>query len=217
MSSSRMPASRQFRSSADKHVLRHHVNERPPLIPRGDDVVDGADRALRQRDLPAARAQHVERLRRRDLVNQVETDEQLGLPVWQPPHRVRVPDLLEKRRCHEGEMVIAPAVRGVRGTRPAHAPDGTNGAFAYAHVGVSDANRMGRAELRAPQSAGVAHSAPGPLTRARRLAVLARLVFERWWSLRVGFVRCRGALAAASALRAMSPAVRVRRLCTVRD
>ena len=52
------------------------------------------------RTFQPARPQHVERLRRRDLVDEVQADEQLRLPVRQLPHRVRVPDLLEQRRGH---------------------------------------------------------------------------------------------------------------------
>ena len=57
--------------------------ERPPLIARRHDVIDRRDRALGKADLPPARAQHVERLRRRDLVDQMQADEQLRLPVRQ--------------------------------------------------------------------------------------------------------------------------------------
>ena len=57
MSNSRTPASRQLRSSADEHVLGHHVEERPPLIARRDDVIDGRDRALGKRTFqPRARS-----------------------------------------------------------------------------------------------------------------------------------------------------------------
>jgi len=44
--------------------------------------------------------QHVERLRARDFVNQVQTNEELGLAAWQHSYGVRIPDLLEKCFSH---------------------------------------------------------------------------------------------------------------------
>ena len=38
------------------------------------------------------------------LVDQVEADEQLCLPSWQPPHRVGVPDLLQERLTHKNTL-----------------------------------------------------------------------------------------------------------------
>ena len=86
-----------------QHVFRHHVEERPPLIERGDDVIDGADGALRHRDAEPAGAQHVERLRRRDLVDQVEADEELVLTVRKRADGMRVPDLFEQCCGHCGK------------------------------------------------------------------------------------------------------------------
>ena len=83
-----------------QHVFGHHVHERPPLIARRNDVIDRRDRALRKPDLPPARAQHVERLRGSDLVDQVQADEQLRLPVGQFADGVEIPDFLEERRGH---------------------------------------------------------------------------------------------------------------------
>ena len=37
-----------------QHVLGHHVEERPSLIPRGDDVIDGRDGAFGKRHPRAA-------------------------------------------------------------------------------------------------------------------------------------------------------------------
>ena len=81
-----------------KHVLGHDVQERPPLIARGDDVIDGPEGPIREAHGPPARAQHVERLRSGDLVDQVEADEQLGLPVREATDGVGVPDFLEEGR-----------------------------------------------------------------------------------------------------------------------
>ena len=74
-----------------QHVLRHHVEERPALIERRHDVIDGAEGALRHRDAQPAGAQHVERLRRRDLVDQMQADEQLRLAARERPDGVRAP------------------------------------------------------------------------------------------------------------------------------
>ena len=63
------------------HVLGHHVEERPRPHLRGHDVIDGGEGAIGPRDLPAPQAQFVERLRRGDLVDQVQTDEELRLPA----------------------------------------------------------------------------------------------------------------------------------------
>ncbi len=83
-----------------EHVLGHEIAERPPLIQGRDDMVDRRDRPLGELDLPPPRPQHVERLRSRHLVDEMQADEQLGLPVRQPPHRVRIPDLLEQGGGH---------------------------------------------------------------------------------------------------------------------
>ncbi len=48
------------------------------------------------RDTPPVLAQHVERLRARHLVNEVQADEQLRLTAWQRADGVRVPDFVEK-------------------------------------------------------------------------------------------------------------------------
>ena len=82
-SSSRMPCSRQFRSSADIMSSAITSKNGRALVERRDDVIDGGDRPLRHRHAQPARAQHVERLRRRDFVDQVEADEELCLAVRQ--------------------------------------------------------------------------------------------------------------------------------------
>jgi hypothetical protein len=87
-----------------KHVLGHDVEERPPLVERGDDVIDGRDRPLRHGDTQTARAEHVERLGRRDLVDQVQPDEQLGLAARERTDSMRVPDFLEKGCRHRGNL-----------------------------------------------------------------------------------------------------------------
>ena len=153
-----------------QHVLGHDVEERPPLIAGRDDVIDGGDRALGESHRPAPRPQHVERLRRRDLVDQMQPDEELRLPVRQPPDRMRVPDLLEQSRWHGVETTIgaglAVAVRGsgfgdsrVRG----FASSGIATATFAACAGYADRADWSRDRVCGPDSAATA-----PFTLARR-------------------------------------------------
>ena len=56
-------------------------------------MIDRREGALRERAPSSPRcAQHVERLRGRHLVDQVQADEELRLPARQRADRVRVPD-----------------------------------------------------------------------------------------------------------------------------
>src|SRR5262249_44622895 len=63
------------------HFLRHDVKERPALRARGNDVIDGAKSALGKGYAPALLPQHVERLRRRDFMDEMKPNEQLRLPA----------------------------------------------------------------------------------------------------------------------------------------
>ena len=99
-SNSRIPASRQFRSSAASMSSAITSRKRAPLIARRHDVIDGCDRSIRMPHAPPARPQHVECLRTGHFVDQMQPDEQLCLPVRQPPHSMRIPDFLQKRRTH---------------------------------------------------------------------------------------------------------------------
>ena len=83
-----------------EHLLGLRVGEGPREARRRDDVVHGRDRARRERHAPAARAQHLEGLRARDLVDEMEAHEELRLPGGQLADRVKVPDLREERRGH---------------------------------------------------------------------------------------------------------------------
>ena len=78
------------------HLLGHQIEERPPLRVGRHDVIDGRERALGKRDAPAVLAQHVERLRARDFVDEVQADEQLRLSARQRADGVRVPDFLKE-------------------------------------------------------------------------------------------------------------------------
>ena len=82
------------------HVLGHHVEERPRALARRHDVIDRRERAVDERDLPAVGPEGVERLRTGHLVDEVQADKELGLAGRKLPHRVQVPDLLEKGVAH---------------------------------------------------------------------------------------------------------------------
>ena len=82
------------------HFLGHDVEERTLLRAGRHDVIGGGERAIGKRHLPAVLSQHVERLRRRHLMDEVEPDEQLRLPARQHADRVCVPDLLKECGSH---------------------------------------------------------------------------------------------------------------------
>jgi hypothetical protein len=84
------------------HLLGHQVGERALAVRRRHDVVDGREGAARTRHAEAAGAQHVERLRARDLVDEVQADEELRLTRREPPDGVRVPHLLQEGLRHNG-------------------------------------------------------------------------------------------------------------------
>ena len=77
------------------HLLRHHVEKR--TLPRAGrhDVIDRRERAVRICDLPSMLPEHVERLRRRDFVDEMQSDEQLRLSAGQRAHGVQRPTLSE--------------------------------------------------------------------------------------------------------------------------
>jgi len=64
------------------------------LVGRRHDVVDRRVGQLRKGDLEVALAEHPERLRARDLVDEVEPDEQLILSSRQASYLVSIPDLV---------------------------------------------------------------------------------------------------------------------------
>ena len=107
-----MPKSRQLRFERGDHVLGHHVEERPLPLPGRHDVIDGRERPIGPRNLPAALPQRIERLRRRHLVNEVQADEQLRRPRRQCSNLMKVPDLLEKCLAH-GRISIVTSAAGL--------------------------------------------------------------------------------------------------------
>jgi hypothetical protein len=90
------------------HCLGHRVEERPLTPRRRHDVIDRRERAVRERDAPAALAEHVERLRAGDLVHEVKADEQLRLTGRQAPDRMRVPYL--RQQCLAHNHSLSPAL-----------------------------------------------------------------------------------------------------------
>ena len=88
------------------HVLRHRVGVGPRLIRRRDDVVERAEGPLGHPHLQLGVLQHLERLRRRHLVDEVQADQELGLAGRQRPDRVRLPHLVEQRACHVSSSCV---------------------------------------------------------------------------------------------------------------
>ena len=84
------------------HLLREVVRERPALVQRRHDVVDRPVGPFRKSHSDSPLAQHVERLRRGHLMDQVQTDEELGPSGRQPPNGVKIPDLLQECLSHWG-------------------------------------------------------------------------------------------------------------------
>ena len=82
------------------HFLSDRVRIRLLQLVGRDNVVDRRKRALRVLHLEAEVPEHAERLRTGHLVDEVGTDEELGLPVRQLTHRVRFPDFLEQGLSH---------------------------------------------------------------------------------------------------------------------
>ena len=98
-SKSRMPASRQFRSSADN--MSSAITSRTAAADRASARCDRRSRTCALETAHASRARAACRTPAGwSPRGQMEPDEELGLPVGQPAHRVRVPDLLEQRRGH---------------------------------------------------------------------------------------------------------------------
>jgi len=82
------------------HVFGKHVEKRPLPLARRHDVIHGGEGAIRKSDAPAACAERVERLRTRDFVNQMQSDEQLRLPGGKRSDSVEFPDLLQECLSH---------------------------------------------------------------------------------------------------------------------
>jgi hypothetical protein len=85
----------------DRHLLGQGVGVGTALVRGRDDVVEGGEGARGHADLHLRVRQPLEGLRGRHLVDEVETDQELGLPRGQRPHRVRFPHFVEQRACHE--------------------------------------------------------------------------------------------------------------------
>ena len=96
----------------DRHLLRQGIGVGAGLVGRRNDVIERAEGALGHPHLELAVLQHLEGLRRRHLVDQVQADQELRLPRRQRPDRMGFPNLVEQRACH----VVPP--------RPAYAASG---------------------------------------------------------------------------------------------
>ena len=92
----RMPNSLVFFSSSPHHRLGQLVAEGPRTVVGRHDVVHRGEGALGVQHLEAALAQHLEGLRRGDLVDEVQADEELILARRQGGDLVQVPHLVQK-------------------------------------------------------------------------------------------------------------------------
>ena len=89
------------------HLLGERIAQRPHLAIGGHDVVHRGEGALGIQHRQAAFLQHLERLRRSHLVDQVQTDEQLGLAGFQGTDGVQIPDLVEQRSLRHGCLKVS--------------------------------------------------------------------------------------------------------------
>jgi hypothetical protein len=83
-----------------RHRFCHAVSERPRLRAGRHDVVERGKRTVGRGHRPPSGIKFVERLRARDLVDQVQADIELRLSVGQLADRVAVPDFLKERLRH---------------------------------------------------------------------------------------------------------------------
>jgi hypothetical protein len=82
------------------HFFRQPVRKGTRLIFRRNDVIRRGEGAFRERHRKSFLPEHLKGLRARDFVDQVETDEQLGLPVGQFANPMKVPDFVEQCFSH---------------------------------------------------------------------------------------------------------------------
>ena len=82
------------------HLLGQVIFKRPAGKVCGHDVIHGSEGPLGKADGEAALPQHFKGLGAGHLVNQMEADEQLGLPRGQLAHGMRLPDLLQQGPTH---------------------------------------------------------------------------------------------------------------------
>jgi hypothetical protein len=102
-------------SASDHHLLGQRILQRPLLRVGGDDVVDGREGPRGKAHRLIQLAQHREGLGARDLVDQVQPDEELGLSARQLAHRVKVPDLVEEIPAAHGDTGVAQRPAGSDG------------------------------------------------------------------------------------------------------
>ena len=83
-----------------EHLLGHTVGIGPRLLVGRNDVVNRGEGPLRIAHAQPALGKHLEGLRARDLVHQVQADEELRFAVGEAPHGVQVPYGIEQCAGH---------------------------------------------------------------------------------------------------------------------
>jgi hypothetical protein len=101
----------------DHHLLRQAVGVGAVRVVRRNDVVHGGEGPLRAGHAQALFADHLKGLGARDLVDQMEPDEQLRLAVRQFPDGVQIPDFIEQCFSHDHIPWFLAAGRRVRAVR----------------------------------------------------------------------------------------------------
>ena len=91
-----------------EHLLRQRVGEGPGLACGGNDVIHRRHGALRAAHRKTLVVEGSESLRAGDLVDQMQTDQQLGGTTRKIRHTVQFPDLVVKRAAaHSGPVISA--------------------------------------------------------------------------------------------------------------
>ena len=122
-----------------EHFLRQRIGEGASLAGGGHDVIHGGHRPLWATHRQPLVLEGGKSLRTGDLVNEVQTDQQLGGPTGEICDTVQIPDLVVKRAAaHSGQVIsrspYAPAsaalhrglktqaqlIQSISGTEPAH-------------------------------------------------------------------------------------------------
>src|SRR5690606_29391562 len=97
------------------HALGERVAEWAQPRVRRHDVVDGREGLLRVGDAELQIAEHAEGLRAGYLVEQVQTDENLGLASGQDLHQVLVPNFLKQAFSHVAPSRMAKPIESRAG------------------------------------------------------------------------------------------------------
>ena len=163
-----------------EHVFGHDVHERPPLIARRHDVVDRRDRAARD-SAPSTRAPAACRTpAARDLVHQMQPDEELRLPVRELPDGMRVPDFLQQGLQTWPESMVheASGIRRLRGSGLGFGSEGS-GTGQLGPAGQRLANNYGRCVVESSDFAGRIDRDPAYLADGSETARFCQEAHER--------------------------------------